>query len=74
MAAVDRVAYATLEGVDLGRPAHVHPNPTIGNVPLPARGVLSIGQAVWGIVDPAESERAWKEKAQPHSTDEPPGL
>jgi hypothetical protein len=45
---------ATLDGVDLGLPTHVTPNPTIGEVPLPARGVLAIGQAMWQILDPAE--------------------
>jgi hypothetical protein len=48
---------ATLEGVDLGRPTRIQPNPTIGGVPLPARGVLAIGQAVMRIHDPADSER-----------------
>jgi hypothetical protein len=54
-------AIATLGGVDLGRPTHVKPNPTIGNVPLPARGVLAIGQAMWEILDPAEYERTARE-------------
>ena len=48
---------AVLDGVDLGRPAHVEDNPRIGEVPLPARGVLAIGQAAWRILDPAEYER-----------------
>lgn len=48
---------ATLGGVDLGRPTHVEPNPTIGDVPLPVRGVLAIVQAMWEILDPAEYER-----------------
>ncbi len=48
---------ATLDGADLGRPAHLRANPTIGGVPLPARGVLAIGQAVFKILDPAEYER-----------------
>jgi len=54
---------ATLEGVDLGRPTSVEPNPTIGGVPLPARGVLAIGQGVWKISDPAEYERTRRETA-----------
>lgn len=49
---------ATLDGVDLGQPARLGENPMIGEVPLPARGVLASGQAVFGIVDPAEYERA----------------
>jgi hypothetical protein len=52
---------ATLEGLDLGRPTHVEPNPTIGAVPLPARGVLAIGQAMWEILDPAEYRRTSEE-------------
>jgi hypothetical protein len=30
-------------------------------VPLPARGVLAIGQAMWEIFDPAEYERTSRE-------------
>jgi hypothetical protein len=48
---------ATLAGADLGRPARLRDNPTIGEVTLPARGVLAIGQATWEILDPAEYER-----------------
>jgi hypothetical protein len=48
---------ATLNGVDLGHPAHLQANPTIGEVTLPARGVLATGQAMWQILDPAEYER-----------------
>lgn len=54
-------ATASLDGRDLGRPAHVRPNPTIGDVPLPARGVLAIGQAMWKIRDTAEYERTLTE-------------
>jgi hypothetical protein len=50
-------ATATLGGVDLGRPTHLRTNPTIGDVPLPARGVLSVGQAMWRIRDLDEFER-----------------
>jgi hypothetical protein len=42
---------AVLDGVDLGRATHVNPNPHIGGVPLPARGVLAIGQGAWQIPD-----------------------
>ena len=45
---------AVLDGVELGSPTRVHENPTIGGVPLPARGVLAIGQAMWQIRDPDE--------------------
>jgi hypothetical protein len=47
---------ATLDGVDLGRPARLQANPAIGGIPLPARGVLATGQAVFEILDPAEYE------------------
>lgn len=50
-------ARATLHGVDLGRPARWEDNPRIGDVPLPARGILAIGQGVWEVLDPAEYER-----------------
>ena len=50
-------ATAVLDGQDLGRPATVGVNPRIGDVPLPARGVLAIGQAAWEILDPAEHAR-----------------
>jgi hypothetical protein len=56
-------AQATLEGADLGRPARVPENPVIGDVPLPARGVLAIGQAMWPIRDPEEFRRTRAETA-----------
>lgn len=42
---------AVLNGVELGRATRVSPNPQIGQVPLPARGVLAIGQGAWKIRD-----------------------
>lgn len=48
---------ATLDGVDLGRPCRQQVNPTIGEVTLPARGILATGQAMWQILDPAEYKR-----------------
>ena len=56
-------ATAVLAGQDLGRPATVVPNPQIGGVPLPARGVLAIGEAAWQIRDPAEYARLRAETA-----------
>lgn len=50
-------AQATLDGLDLGRPARLDKNPTIGDLPLPARGVLAIGQAMFEVRDPAEFSR-----------------
>ena len=55
---------ATLDGVDLGRPVHLQDNPRIGDVPLPARGVLAIGQAAWQILDQTEYERTRAETAR----------
>ncbi|HET6627840.1 MAG TPA: hypothetical protein VFG63_15725 [Nocardioidaceae bacterium] len=49
---------AALDGVDLGRPTRLPENPMLGDVPLPARGVLAIGQAMWHIDDPDEFEDA----------------
>jgi hypothetical protein len=48
---------AVLGGVDLGHPTHLAQCPTIGGVPLPARGMLAIGAAVWDILDPVEYEQ-----------------
>ncbi len=50
-------AAATLNGMDLGPPARLRDNPTIGDFPLPARGVLAIGQGGWEILDPQEYDR-----------------
>lgn len=49
---------AVLGGVDLGSPTRLRDNPDIGGVPLPARGVLAIGQAMWQISDPDEFDHA----------------
>lgn len=48
---------AVLNSEDLGQAARVSPNPQIGEVPLPARGVLAVGQAAWPILDHAEYAR-----------------
>lgn len=48
---------AVLEGIDLGRPVRLDQNPQIGDVPLPTRGVIAAGGAVWKILDPVEYER-----------------
>ncbi len=50
-------AQATLDGVELGHPVQSRDNPRIGDVALPSRGVLAIGQGVWQILDQAEYER-----------------
>jgi hypothetical protein len=50
-------ATATLDGVDLGRPARLASTPDIGGFPMPARGVLAIGQAAWPILDADEYAR-----------------
>ncbi|WP_208852837.1 hypothetical protein [Streptomyces chartreusis] len=56
-------SHGTFDGVDLGHPTRLRENPRIGDVPLPARGVLAVGQAVWEILDPAEYERTRTETA-----------
>jgi hypothetical protein len=48
---------AVLDGEDLGHSSRVIPNPQIGKVPLPARGVLAIGQGAWEILDNDEYTR-----------------
>jgi hypothetical protein len=54
---------ATLDGTDLGSPTRLTENPDIGGVPLPARGVMAIGQAMWPITDRDEYERTRAETA-----------
>jgi hypothetical protein len=54
-------ARAVLEGMDLGHPTRLAECPTIGGVPLPARGMLAIGEAVWDILDPVEYEQTRSE-------------
>ena len=54
---------AILDGTDLGRPTRLTENPELGGVPLPARGVMAIGQAMWSITDRDEYERTRAETA-----------
>jgi hypothetical protein len=61
------VSSAVLDGVELGTPSRLAENPTIGGLPLPARGVLATGQAMWAIRDREEFERA---RRQAQSGDE----
>ena len=49
-------ARASLDGRDLGSPVIVKRPPAIGEVPLPTRGVLAIGGAMWRILDRVEYE------------------
>lgn len=49
---------AVLDGVDLGSPTRLEECPEIGGVPLPARGVLAIGQAMWPVRDHDEFDNA----------------
>lgn len=51
-------ARATFNGVDLGRPTHLRDNPAIGEVPLPARGILAMGAGMWEIRDAEEYQLA----------------
>ena len=46
-----------VNGKEVRRDIGVSTNPLIGEVPLPARGVLAIGQAAWEIRDPDEYSR-----------------
>ena len=57
---IDRARVA-IAGVDLGAPVRLRENPTIGGVPLPARGTFAIGQAHWEILDEAEYRRTRQE-------------
>jgi hypothetical protein len=57
-------SHAVLDGQDLGVPIRVPVNPTIGAVPLPARGVFAIGQAHWTIRDFEEYARTRAELSQ----------
>jgi hypothetical protein len=52
---------AVLGGMDLGHPTHLAQCPRIGGVPLPARGMLAIGEAVWDILDLVEYEQTRSE-------------
>jgi hypothetical protein len=47
-------ARVSINEIDLGTPVKVRPNPKIGEVPLPARGVFAIGQAHWEIINEKE--------------------
>lgn len=53
---IDR-STATLDSDDLGHAARVTTTPDIGGFPVPARGVLAIGQAAWPILDQDEYAR-----------------
>ena len=52
---------AVFAGRDLGHPVHLELSPKIGELPLPARGMLAVGGAVWKILDPVEYERTRSE-------------
>lgn len=57
---------AVLDGVDLGSPTRLPDAPEIGGVPLPARGVLAIGQAMWPIRDRDEYDSARRDARATH--------
>ena len=63
---VDRSS-AVLGGTDLGSPTRLRQNPTIGGVPLPARGVLAVGQAMWPIRDLDEFAAARRQAADSYA-------
>ncbi len=52
---------ASVDGVDLGRPTRLTASPMLGTMPLPARGVLAVGQAAWQIDDIQEFGRLRQE-------------
>jgi len=52
---------AVLEDEDLGHASRVSPNPHIGEVPLPSRGVLAVGGAAWPTLDHDEYMRTRRE-------------
>ena len=58
-------AQATLDGRVFGRPTRLDRNPTIGEVALPARGTLAIGQAMWEIRDADEFDRLRHQVGKP---------
>lgn len=62
---------AVLDGVDLGSPTRLPDNPEIGGVPLPARGVLAIGQAMWPIRDHDEFDTARRDARATHERSTP---
>lgn len=47
-------AKVQLRGVNLGAPVRMRPNPQIGEVRLPARGIFAVAQAYWEIIDEVE--------------------
>ena len=55
---------AIIDGTDLGRPSRILPTPHIGGFPMPARGVLAVGQAAWPILDREEYARTRTETLQ----------
>jgi hypothetical protein len=50
-------AAAELNGEDLGQPARVAENPSIGGFRLPARPLFAVGRGYFEILDPVEHER-----------------
>jgi hypothetical protein len=58
-------ATAALDGNDLGRPTRAARNPRIGEIALPARGVLAVGQAAWAILEGEEYQRTRAESSRP---------
>jgi hypothetical protein len=62
---------AVLDGVDLGRPTRLREAPEIGGVPLPARGVLAVGQAMWPIRDRGEFDGARRQARADNGTTTP---
>ena len=55
---------ATLAGENLGTPVRTETNPTIGDVTLPARPMLAVGEAYFSITDRDEYEQTRAEIAE----------
>jgi hypothetical protein len=63
---------AMLNDENLGRVAKATPNPQIGDVRLPARGVFAIGSGAWRILDAAEYARTRVECQPPREAVDTP--
>ncbi|WP_063824734.1 hypothetical protein [Nocardia pseudovaccinii] len=58
---------AVLDDRDLGHPARLDTNPVIGDVALPARGVVAIGQAMWQAASTESTSGPGNLTSYPHS-------
>lgn len=63
-------AKADLEGSDLVQPTRSKENPSIEDVPLPARPTFAVGRGYFKVQDPIEYEKTIKElhENRPHDS------